>query len=116
MSRSVFLIDGARTPILKARASRGPFSSSDLAVQAGRALMARSKAPQDKFDEVILGCVMPSEREANIGRVASLRMGFGEHIPAWTVQRNCASGMQAVDSAVSSIQCCLLYTSDAADD
>lgn len=104
MSNSVFLIDGARTPILKARSGRGPFSSSDLAVQAGRPLLARNNIPLDEFDEVVLGCVMPSEKEANIGRVAALRLGFDQAVPAWTVQRNCASGMQAVDSAMNRIQ------------
>lgn len=104
MNRRVFLIDGARTPILKARSGRGPFSAADLAVQAGRPLLARSKVEASDFDEVVLGCVMPSEREANIGRVASLRLGFEETTPAWTVQRNCASGMQAIDSAMNRIQ------------
>ncbi len=46
---------------------------------------------------------MPSENEANIGRVAALRLGCGERVPAWTVQRNCASGMQSIDSAAQNI-------------
>lgn len=104
MSKRVFLIDGARTPILKARAGRGAFSASELAVQAGRPLLARCGIDIKHFDEVILGCIMPSEREANIGRVVALRLGFDESTPAWTVQRNCASGMQSIDSAFNSIQ------------
>ena len=104
MNRPVFLVDGARTPILKARSGRGPFSAADLAVQAGRPLLARSRLAARDFDEVVLACVMPSEREANIGRVAALRLGFDQATPAWTVQRNCASGMQAVDSAMNRIQ------------
>jgi acetyl-CoA C-acetyltransferase len=39
----------------------------------------------------------------NIGRVAALRMGCGEKVPGWTVMRNCASGMQALDSGISNI-------------
>lgn len=104
MSNRVFLVDGLRTPILKARSGRGPFSAADLAVQAGRPLLARSKIAVEDFDEVILGCVMPSEREANIGRVAALRLGFNQATPAWTVQRNCASGMQSIDCAINRIQ------------
>ena len=100
----VYLVDGARTPILKARARRGPFSSADLAVQAGRSLLLRQPFAASEIDEAILGCVMPSEREANIGRIAALRLGLGEQTPAWTVQRNCASGMQAVDCALNRIQ------------
>jgi acetyl-CoA C-acetyltransferase len=55
------------------------------------------------FDQVILGCVMPMPEEANIARVASIRLGMGKKVPAWTVQRNCASGMQAVTSAAADI-------------
>ena len=55
------------------------------------------------MDEVILGCVMPGPDEANIARVVALRLGCGKHVPAWTVQRNCASGMQALDCAARNI-------------
>lgn len=99
MSQDIYLIDGARTPILKARGRPGPFASADLATLAGRSLLMRSGVDPAAISETILGCIMPSEREANIGRIASLRMGIPESVPAWTVQRNCASGMQAVDSA-----------------
>ncbi len=54
-------------------------------------------------DEIVIGCVMPSPDEANIGRVISLRLGCGKAVPAWTVQRNCASGMQSLDSAAKDI-------------
>lgn len=103
MSRAVYLVAGMRTPILKARGRRGPFSSADLATLAGRELLMRCGIGADQIDETILGCVMPSEREANIGRVASLRIGVPEATPAWTVQRNCASGMQAIDCAMDRI-------------
>ena len=101
--RSVHVVDGARTPFLKSKNRPGPFAAGDLAVQAGRILLARQKfAPQD-LDEVILGCAAPSVDEVNIGRVAALRMGCGEKVPGWTVMRNCASGMQALDSGVNNI-------------
>ncbi len=54
--------------------------------------------PED-IDEVIVGCVIPSPDEANIARIISLRLGCGKKVPAYTVQRNCASGMQALASA-----------------
>ena len=101
--RSVFLVDGARTPFLKARTGLGPFTGSDLAVNAGRALLMRQPFEPDAFDEVIVGAAMPSADEANIGRVVSLRLGCGDKVPAWTVMRNCASGMQALDSAAVNI-------------
>jgi acetyl-CoA C-acetyltransferase len=101
--QEVYIIDGARTPFLKVRSKQGPFSASDLAVNAGRELLARQPfLPQD-IGEVILGCVMPSSNEANIARVVALRLGCGKGVPAWTVQRNCASGMQALDSGFKDI-------------
>src|ERR671925_521600 len=103
LPKPIYVIDGARSPFLKSKNRPGPFAASDLATQAGRALLMRQKfAPQD-LDEVILGCAAPSVDEVNIARVAALRMGCGEKVPAWTVMRNCASGMQAVDSAITNI-------------
>lgn len=100
----VYIVDGARTPFLKARNGPGPFSASDLAVQAGRTLLMRQSFSPTDLDEVILGSASPSADEVNIGRVAALRMGCGEKVPAWTVMRNCASGMQSIDSAIANIQ------------
>lgn len=101
--RPVFTVDGSRTPFLKAGGKPGPFSASDLALQAARPLLARQPFAATELDEVILGCVMPGPDEANIARVTALRLGCGDSVPAWTVQRNCASGMQAVDSAARNI-------------
>jgi len=99
----VFLVDGCRTPFLKARGVPGPFSASDLAFLAGRSLLSRQKFAPADVDELILGCTIQAPEEANIARVVSLRLGCGFATPAWTVHRNCASGMQAIDSAARSI-------------
>lgn len=100
MSESrVFVVDGARTPFLKARGEPGPFSASDMAVACGRPLLARMPFEPDAFDEVIVGCVIPGPDEANIARIIALRLGCGKTVPAYTVQRNCASGLQALASA-----------------
>jgi acetyl-CoA C-acetyltransferase len=101
--RPVFIIDGNRTPFLKAREKPGPFRASDLAVAAGKALLARQPFTPEELDEVILGCIIPGPDEVNIARVASLRLGCGKLVPAWTVQRNCGSGMQAIDAAATDI-------------
>ena len=102
--RKVYIVDGSRTPQLKSRGKVGPFSAGDLAVAAAKPLLLRNNFPLDALDEVILGCMMPGEREANVGRVAALRLGIPQSVPAWTVQRNCASGMQSVDSAYKNIR------------
>jgi acetyl-CoA C-acetyltransferase len=103
-ARRVYVVDGARTPFLKAKKGLGPFSGSDLAVACGRPLLARQPFEPTAFDEVIVGAAMPSADEANIGRVVSLRLGCGEKVPAWTVMRNCASGLQSIDTACLNIQ------------
>jgi acetyl-CoA C-acetyltransferase len=99
----VYFIDGSRTPFLRVRGKPGPFTASDLAVQAGRPLLARQPFAPDALDQVILGCVSSGPDETNIARVAALRLGCGEAVPAWSVQRNCASGMQALVSAAQDI-------------
>jgi acetyl-CoA C-acetyltransferase len=66
-------------------------------------LLRQPFAPAD-LDEVIAGCAAPSPDEVNIGRVVALRMGCGHKVPGWTVMRNCASGMQALDSAMDSMR------------
>ena len=103
LMRDVYIVDGARSPFLKSRGKPGPFSASDLAVNAGKELLQRQPFSPTELNEVVIGCVMPSVEEANIARVIALRLGCGNNMPAYSVQRNCASGMQSLDSAVKDI-------------
>lgn len=103
ISKPVYIVDGSRTPFLKAKGKPGPFPAANLGVAAGRPLLDRQDFSPTDFDEVILGCMIPGPDEANIARVIALRLGCGEDVPAWTVQRNCASGMQALDCAAANI-------------
>jgi len=102
--RPVYVIDGSRSPFLKARGKPGPFTPVDLAVGCGRPLLARLDLSPDAFDDVIFGCVNPIADEVNPGRVAGLRLGLDEGTPGWTVQRNCGSGMQSIDAAFHDIE------------
>lgn len=95
----VYIVDGARTPFIKARSRPGPFTPVDLAVQCGRPLLARQNVSSDAYDLVILGCVNVVADEMNPARVAALRLGMGEDQVAFTVQINCGSGMQSIDTA-----------------
>jgi len=97
--RPVYIVDGARTPFLKARGRPGPFSPVDLAVQCGRSLLLRQPFAPETIDQVILGCVNVVADEMNPARVAALRMGMGDEMPAFSVQINCGSGMQSIDTA-----------------
>jgi len=101
--REVYFVDGGRTPFLKAKGAPGPFRAADLAVAAGRALLARQPFQPGDLDEVVFGCIIPGPDEANIARIVALRLGCGKAMPAWTVQRNCGSGMQAIACAAQDI-------------
>ena len=68
-------------------------------MQCGRPLLLRQPFPPDAFDQVILGCVNVIADEMNPARVAALRLGMGEAMTAFTVQINCGSGMQSIDTA-----------------
>jgi acetyl-CoA C-acetyltransferase len=98
-NQRVYLVDGARTPFLKARGIPGPFTPVDMAVQCGRPLLARQPFDRTLFDLVILGCVNVIADEMNPARVAALRLGLGEEMVAFTMQINCGSGMQSIDTA-----------------
>ena len=98
MARPVFIVDGSRTPFLKARSGPGPFTPVDLAVQCGRPLLARQPFAPSAFEQVSLGCVNVIADEMNPARVAALRLGMGEKMVAFTVQINCGSGMQSIDT------------------
>ena len=103
-NKDVYIVSGARTPFLKTKGKPNDFSASDLAVNCGKQLLQELDIPLDAIGEVVLGCAMPSCDEANIARLVALRLGLPDSVPAWTVMRNCASGIQAVDSAYKDIQ------------
>src|SRR4029453_5530184 len=62
-------------------------------------LLARQPFAPTAFDQVILGCVNVIADEMNPARVAALRLGMGGGMVAFTVQINCGSGMQSIDTA-----------------
>ncbi len=103
MRKPIYLVNSARTPFLKAHGKPGVFSASDLAVYAGRELLTALPFSPEIIDEVVVGCMVPRENEANIARLIALRLGCGNSTPGWTVQRNCASGMQALHCGLNDI-------------
>ena len=100
----VYIVDGARTPFIKVEGAPGPFTPVDLAVQCGRPLLMRQPFAPTEVDRVILGCVNVLPEEMNPARVAALRLGMGEAMPAHTVQINCGSGMLAIDAGRAAIR------------
>jgi len=95
-----WILSGVRTPFVKAGAALRETPAYELGRVAIAELLAREELDPERLDEVVLGnCAGPAEA-ANVARVTALRAGVPEAVPAATVHRNCASGMEAVASAV----------------
>jgi acetyl-CoA C-acetyltransferase/acetyl-CoA acyltransferase len=93
------IIDGIRTPFCKAGSVFKDLTAVDLARGAVSELSQRLELDLKRVDHVIFGNVAQPPDAANIARVIALRAGIPERIPAVTVHRNCASGMEAITSA-----------------
>ena len=94
------IVGGLRTPFCKAGSAFASLSASDLGRHVTTALLTQTGLDPDMIDHVICGCVSQPADTANIARIIALRSGIPEHVPAMTVHRNCASGMEAVTTAV----------------
>ncbi|MBI4585599.1 MAG: thiolase family protein [Planctomycetes bacterium] len=102
--KTVVILGGVRTPFAKAGAALEGTSAVELGCRAAAEAMHRLELPFDAVDEVIFGNVAQPADAPNISRVIALRAGFPMGIPAYTVHRNCASGMEAVTSACEKIR------------
>jgi acetyl-CoA C-acetyltransferase/acetyl-CoA acyltransferase len=101
--KAVWILSGVRTPFAKADGPLREVPAYELGRVAVGEALARSELDPARLDEVILGnCAQPAEA-ANVSRVAALRAGVPEPVPAATVHRNCASGMEAVAAAARQI-------------
>jgi acetyl-CoA acetyltransferase family protein len=101
--KEVVIIDGFRTPYAKAGTAFKDVHPVDLGAAIAREVLARTGVDASLIDEVIVGNAgMPADA-ANIARVIALRAGIPERVPAYSVQRNCASGMQAAADAYAQI-------------
>ncbi len=99
MNKRVVIVDGVRTPYIKAWTLFNDLSASELGRIAVRELMERLDMDPSMVDEVIIGNVGQPADSTNIARVIALKAGVPKDVPAYTVQRNCASGMQSIVNA-----------------
>ena len=90
---------GVRTPFGRAGGFLKDLYAEDLGALAVRELLLRTGCDAARLDGVIVGNVGQGARAANVARVISLLAGVPDHVPAWTVHRNCASGFEAVTQA-----------------
>lgn len=103
MRERIAIIDGIRTPYVKAGGVFARYGADDLGAIAVRELMARTGYPAAKLDECIVGNVAQPADAANVARVVALKAGLPENLIASTVHRNCASGMEAITTAAAKI-------------
>ncbi len=102
--KEVAIIDGLRTPFVKAGGALKSFPAYDLAARVIQELMIRLDFPTEIIDEVIIGNVIQDVEGANMARIATVLGGLPNHVPAMTVNRNCASGMEAIANAYDKIR------------
>jgi 3-oxoadipyl-CoA thiolase len=100
MSRAAFLIDGIRSPFGRYGGGLAGVRADDLGGQVIAALVARTKIPAERIDDVIFGCAnQAGEDNRNVARMSALLAGLPVSVPGVTVNRLCGSGMQAVADA-----------------
>jgi len=97
--RDVVVVNGARTPFVKAWTSLGGVHAVDLGRMVVREAIERSDLDPATIDEVIVGNIAGPADAANIARVIALSAKVPQHVPAYTVNRNCASGLQSIVNA-----------------
>lgn len=103
MDDPIVIVSATRTPIGAYGKSLKNVSSGHLASHVIKEVLQRVYMPADHVEEVILGEVRQTTESSNIARVAALKAGIPEQVTAFTVNRLCASGIQAVTSGVQQI-------------
>ena len=105
MSRDVFICDAVRTPIGRLNGALSAVRADDLAAIPLKALVERNpQVDWSAVDEVFMGCANQSgEDNRNVARMALLLAGLPETVPGVTLNRLCASGMEAVGAAFRAI-------------
>jgi len=105
MSRDVVVVDGVRTPNGVFGGTLKNFTPQQFGDVVVRELLKRDKLKPGDVEEVIFGCVGQGSDAPNIARVIALLAGIPKQVPGYTVQRNCASGLQAIINAYQNIAC-----------
>ncbi|MFN8186710.1 MAG: acetyl-CoA C-acyltransferase [Gaiellales bacterium] len=105
-AREAFLVGGVRTPFGRYRGALAAARPDDLAAAVLAAALRRASVAPDAVDEVIFGAAnQAGEDNRNVARMAVLLAGLPADVPGYTVNRLCASGLQAVVSAAHQVRC-----------
>ncbi len=100
MTRTAYLVDGLRTPFGRYRGGLASVRADDMLAHVFKKLVERTKIPMDRIDDVIAGCAnQAGEDNRNVARMGLLLAGFPVEVPGVTINRLCASSMQAFADA-----------------
>lgn len=106
VKKEIVITHGVRTPIAKVGKSLRKFSDLQLGKLVVEELLHnRAKLAVTEIDHVIMGEVKQSADPSNIARVVSLAAGIPQEVPAYTVHRQCGSGLQAIMDAYQMLLC-----------
>jgi acetyl-CoA C-acetyltransferase len=103
-ARRVLLAGGTRTPIGNFGGALAASSAAELGGFAARAALERARVPADAFDEVLFGHARQAGNGPNLARQVVRRAALPDAVPAFTINKACASGLQAVVSAAQSVR------------
>ncbi len=101
--KEVVIVDGVRTPIGRMGGSLSGFRPEELAAFALKGLLEKTKIDPTIVDDILIGHACTNNAAVNIGRWATLKAGFPVSVPAQTVERQCGSSLQTINTAASSI-------------
>lgn len=96
MKERLAIVEGIRTPFCKAGTTMAAIAPEDLGAVIVKELLAKTEIDINLIDEVIMGNVGQPANACNIARVIALKAGLAEHVIAFSVHRNCASGLQSI--------------------
>lgn len=103
MRERIAIIDGVRTPFTKAGGVLKDVEADDLGAYVVKELMSRTGFPADEIETVVVGNAVQPVTATNVARIIALKAGLPKEIPAFTVQRNCASGFEAITSGTNKL-------------
>jgi acetyl-CoA C-acetyltransferase len=103
MSKSIVIAGAVRTPIGKFGGALKNLSAADLGVAAARGALERSGVPANVVGEVIFGNARQAGVRPNVARQISYRAGFGESVPAYTINKACGSSLKAIMNAYAAV-------------
>ena len=101
--QAVYILSGVRTPIGKFGGALASLTAADMGVVAAKAAMERAGVQPEQVEEGIIGNARQAGGGPNVARQISVRSGVPQEVPAFTVNKACASGMKSIALAYQAI-------------